>query len=353
MARLVTQRVELIKYTDNPEATIAAAAKLCYSCNPLNKIIENNKIKDNAKFIDMLIKMNHLSPLEHASFTFGVEGVSRALLAQITRHRIASFSVRSQRYVSEEEFGFILPPSIEKLGKLESGQTAKDIYIQQMQQIAQWYKEWQVLLGGKGESSNEDARFVLPNATETKIIFTMNARELLHFFTLRCCDRAQWEIRSLAWAMLQNVLKVAPSLFAKAGPGCVNTGCKEGAKACGRPKEYRDMQKKVKRSAKEYFDQSIKNKINDKKKLLEYKQRELDDLEQTRQTMFDDFEKKPNKNDAKKIKNFEVEILEKKREMAQLDKELTVLNSQYNGKNIREVKQKKLSEYPLFEGSWF
>ncbi|MCL2598530.1 MAG: FAD-dependent thymidylate synthase [Firmicutes bacterium] len=245
----VKQRVLLLEHTPNPEAAIAAAAKLCYSGLELDEIVGKCYEQDNTKFLTMLQDVDHLSPYEHASFVFAVEGVSRALLAQITRHRLASFSVRSQRYVSEQEFGYIVPPSIEALG-----QKAIDKYAKQMKQMDAWYKEWQETLGGKGEKSNEDARFVLPNATETKFVITMNARELLHFFKLRTCERAQWEIRELAWSMLALVLKVAPNLFAKAGPGCCNTGCKEGKKACGIAGQIIKRQRDLVEQAKKEFE---------------------------------------------------------------------------------------------------
>ena len=172
--------------------------------------------------------MGHESIFEHASFTFGIEGVSRVLLAQLTRHRLASFSVQSQRYVSYEKgFGFIIPPKIEALGK-----DAVDRYVGQMNQIEEWYKEWQQQLG-KGEHSNEDARFVLPNACETRILLTMNVRELWHFFSLRMCDRAQWEINELAARMHRLCIETAPALFREAGPACLRGKCPEGEKSCG------------------------------------------------------------------------------------------------------------------------
>ena len=188
----VSPKVELIRYTEDPEATVALAAKLCYSNRELPDLTENIFEKDNSAFIANLIDMGHLSPVEHASFTFSIEGVSRALLAQITRHRVASFSVRSQRYVSEDSFNYVVPPAIEGLGA-----AAVARYKGQMDTIMDWYRDWQSALG-RGEKSNEDARFILPNACETKMIVTMNARELMHFFELRCCNRAQWEIRNVA-----------------------------------------------------------------------------------------------------------------------------------------------------------
>ena len=230
----VKGKAELIRYTADPEQTVALAAKLCYSGDGIDELIEKIGDKDNAKFINILTKMNHFSPFEHASFTFAIEGVSRALLAQITRHRIASFSVRSQRYVSEGEFNYVVPPAIEALG---ADAAAK--YRSQMEQMLVWYREWQTALGDSGEKSNEDARFVLPNACETKMIVTMNARELMHFFELRCCNRAQWEIRGIAWQMLSEVIKVAPSIFAESGPGCLRGACPEGKKSCGKAAEVK------------------------------------------------------------------------------------------------------------------
>ena len=229
----VKPKVKLIRYTADPEATVALAAKLCYSDRELDDLTENILAKDNGAFITRLMDMGHHSPVEHASFTFSIEGVSRAFLAQITRHRIASFSVRSQRYVSEDAFNYVIPPAIEELGA-----AAVARFAGQMDTIMDWYRDWQGALG-RGEKSNEDARFILPNACETKMIVTMNARELMHFFSLRCCNRAQWEIRSVAWLMLGEVIKVAPNLFRDCGPGCINGGCPEGAKSCGKAAEVK------------------------------------------------------------------------------------------------------------------
>ena len=178
--------------------------------------------------------MGHDSVLEHASFTFGVEGVSRVLLAQLTRHRLASFSVQSQRYVSYENgFGYVMPPKIAALG--EEAQTE---YRRQMDEMHAWYCAWQEKLGA-GEGSNEDARFVLPGACETRLMMTMNVRELRHFFSLRMCSRAQWEIRALATEMHRLCMEVAPALFADSGPGCLRGACPEGSKSCGRAAEIR------------------------------------------------------------------------------------------------------------------
>jgi len=235
-------RVSLLKMTPNPEEVVAMAAKLCYSAADLAALEEGVQKKDQSVFIERLMGMGHMSPIEHVSFTFGIEGVSRSLLAQITRHRLASFSVQSQRYVAayhpegDVTFDYVVPESIAALGK-----EAEDKFHSQMRTMQTWYNEWIDALGGPKESSNEDARFVLPNAAATKMMLTMNARELMHFFSLRCCGRAQWEIRALAWEMLKLVKAEAPTLFAKAGPDCVSLGrCPEGPKSCGRVLEMKE-----------------------------------------------------------------------------------------------------------------
>jgi len=228
-------KVKLLSATPDPEGIVSMGARLCYSDAGIDELQEAGA---KSGLIRHLMDMGHLSPVEHASFTFGVEGVSRVLLAQISRHRIASFSVQSQRYVCQsknrDEFEYILPPAIEALGE-----DAVLEYKAQMAAIQEWYGKWIERLGGDGESSNEDARFVLPNACETKMILTMNARELMHFFTLRCCNRAQWEIRALAWEMLAICRKEAPVLFGNAGPSCVRGACAEGKMSCGRAAEVR------------------------------------------------------------------------------------------------------------------
>lgn len=233
-------QVILLSHTPDPEKTCALAARTCYSALEYDDLRALVSEKDQADFLRRIVASGHLSVLEHASFTFGVSGVSRALLAQLTRHRIASFSVQSQRYVSlEKGFGYVIPPRIRDLGE----EAVKE-FEAQMAQMQAWYGEWQEKLG-KGEGSNEDARFVLPNACETHITFTMNARELLHFFSLRCCNRAQWEIRAMARDMLKLCKQVSPVIFENAGPGCVSGPCPEGAKSCGKAAEIRDFYKKL------------------------------------------------------------------------------------------------------------
>jgi len=233
----VNLKVSLVTSTPEPEKAIALAAKLCYASGEAEALSTSVHAKEQGAFIEKLVQMGHLSPIEHVSFTFLVEGVSRSLLAQVTRHRIASFSVRSQRYVNHSSgegvsFAYIVPPQVEALGELYEAK-----YAAQMAQIQEWYDEWVDALGGKRESSNEDARFILPNAAETKFMLTMNARELQHFFRLRSCRRAQWEIRALAVEMLRIVRQLAPELFRQSGPGCLQGDCPEGEMTCGQMRE--------------------------------------------------------------------------------------------------------------------
>ena len=224
-------QVTLMEYTPNPEKVVAAAARLCYSPLGASEIMDGLTPEMVAGFLHKLTEMGHSSPIEHASFTFAVEGVSRALSHQLVRHRIGvSFSQKSQRYVKEKQFEYIVPPTI---GKQEA---LKKRYEEQMADIQKMYNEFLA-----ADIPAEDARYLLPNAAETKLIVTMNARSLYHFFRLRCCNRAQWEIRQLANGMLKEVQKVAPTLFAKAGASCDTEGvCYEGAMSCGKVKTLRE-----------------------------------------------------------------------------------------------------------------
>jgi len=230
-------KVILLRYTPHPEETIAMAAKLCYSPSHISELREKISSKDQKNFVRKLMEMGHLSPVEHASFTFAIEGISRACSHQLVRHRLASYSQQSQRYVSEESgFDYIIPPLIKEDSEL------RKIFINFMDESQRVYNEIVRKLnkkGVKGESANQDARFVLPNAAETKIMVTMNARELLHFFKQRCCNRAQWEIRRMAEEMLKLVKKIAPTVFEKAGPACLYAPCPEGKYTCGKIKEVR------------------------------------------------------------------------------------------------------------------
>ncbi|MDD4075529.1 MAG: FAD-dependent thymidylate synthase [Eubacteriales bacterium] len=224
-------RVKLLCFTPEPETAAALGARLCYSDSGIEDLRENVAPKAGV-LVDRLMGYGHLSPIEHASFTFGIEGVSRALLAQITRHRIASFSVQSQRYVAKPEGSpVIVPPSIASRG----AETVAE-YERQMDAINAFYAYWLAQ-----DIPAEDARFLLPNAAETRMILTMNARELLHFFSLRCCERAQWEIRRLAWVMLGLVRREAPALFAGAGTACAHAACTEGRMSCGKAARVRAL----------------------------------------------------------------------------------------------------------------
>lgn len=229
----VEKKITLLNNPKDMIRNIAVAGKLCYSS--LSSIEEiSNSITDEEvdKFIKMLIKMHHFSPIEHAYFTFGFEGFSRATLAQISRHRLTSPSVKSQRYVSHENFNYIIPPRIIELG-------FKDKFEEQMNTIAGWYKDWLTILGDD-ERGKEDARFVLPQATETIEIISLNARELMHVIQERTCNRAQWEIREIVWDMWKLAYKEAPSVFAQCGPSCLSTGkCFQGKKTCGKADEVR------------------------------------------------------------------------------------------------------------------
>lgn len=234
--------VTLIAHTPEPEKVIAMASRTCYSPLDLAGLKDKAETADNAAYIRRVLASGHTSVIEHASFTFGIEGVSRTLLAQITRHRMASFSVQSQRYVSnagQEVFDFVMPPRIRALGP-----EAEEKFLSQMKTMQGWYDEWSELLG---EGSAEDARFVLPGAAATRMTMTMNARELLHFFSLRMCNRAQWEIRELAWQMYALVYPLAPSVFENAGPGCARGACPEGKRSCGKADEVRRRLEEVKK----------------------------------------------------------------------------------------------------------
>ena len=227
--------VTLIAHTPEPEKVIAMASRTCYSALDLEGLDKKTDAADNAAYIRRVLASGHTSIAEHASFTFGLEGVSRTLLAQITRHRVASFSVQSQRYVSvagAEVFDYVLPPRIRALGP-----EAEEKFVQQMKTMQRWYDEWSEALG---QDSAEDARFVLPGAAATRIVMTMIARELLHFFSLRMCNRAQWEVREAAWRMYELVYPLAPSVFENAGPGCARGACPEGKRTCGRAAEVRE-----------------------------------------------------------------------------------------------------------------
>lgn len=245
-------KVRLLAHTPDPERLIAAAAKNCYSAIDVDGILEGLTEEKTQSFLQMLTEIGHESPIEHVSFTFAIEGVSRSLLAQITRHRMASYSVQSQRYVREKGFEYVVPPEIEKIP------AAKAQFIQAMEDDQRTYEALTATLmkqylaenlaAGMSEKAArsqaekkaiEDARYVLPNACTTRIVMTANARSLQNFFRLRCCHRAQWEIRALAEEMYKLVYAVAPTLFRRSGPPCVSGPCTEGKMTCGKAAEVR------------------------------------------------------------------------------------------------------------------
>ncbi len=239
--------VKLLAFTPEPEKTVAMAAKLCYSQTGIEDIADKLDQKGTERFLNMLVSLGHESPIEHVSFTFGIENVSRSLLAQLTRHRIASFSVQSQRYVRYGSFSYVTPPAIEKTPEarreFQLAMEEDQKHYEKLTGILKEKHEKELMKSGQDEKTAkrnaekmaiEDARFVLPNACETKIVLTMNARSLYNFFRHRCCSRAQWEIRDLADQMLIQVKKAAPVLFASSGPACVAGPCPEGKMSCGK-----------------------------------------------------------------------------------------------------------------------
>jgi len=226
-------KVALLQSTPSPERAVASAGRLCYAAVSAVELKSTMSDDDVSRLVRRLVHSGHLSALEHASFTFAVDGISRACSHQLVRHRVASYSQQSQRYVRfGSERAFVIPP------RIAGNSEARKVFEQAMESARSSYErlvELGLAEGRENEAVCEDARFVLPNAAETKIVVTMNARELRHFFEVRCCRRAQWEINRLAWTMRHLVLSVAPLLFEGTGPGCMTEGCPEGKMSCGRP----------------------------------------------------------------------------------------------------------------------
>ncbi len=216
-------RVKLLACTPDADRICAAAGNSCYSEKSSMEIVEDI---DSEKVLGRIVGMGHHSVIEHAVFTFSVEGVSRALTHQLVRHRIASFSQQSQRYVSMDSATYVTPHTI------EGNADAEKLYDSVMDDIWDAYKKLEEM-----GIPAEDARYLLPNGCTTNITVTMNARELLHFFSLRCCNRAQWEIREMADQMLKICKEVSPVIFKNAGPPCVRGPCPEGKKTCGHPRK--------------------------------------------------------------------------------------------------------------------
>ena len=215
-------KVTLLACTQNADAICAAAGNSCYSESSSADIVDNI---DSDKVLSRIVGMGHHSVIEHAVFTFSVEGVSRALTHQLVRHRVASYSQQSQRYVSLDSASYVTPHTVED--NLE----ASKVFDETMDAIWDAYRRLEEI-----GIPPEDARYLLPNGCTTNITITMNARELLHFFSLRCCNRAQWEIREMADRMLEICREQSPVIFREAGPPCIRGPCPEGKKSCGKPR---------------------------------------------------------------------------------------------------------------------
>lgn len=226
MSEVNPMKVKLINYTKDPEKIVAQSARLCYSASGIDELKEKLTDKSTTNLIKKIIKLGHYSVLEHATFTFAIEGISRVTSHQMVRHRLASFSQQSQRYVkmNKEEFPYVVPKSIAKDEKLNK------TFINAIKELDRIYH---LLLDQCIEA--EDARYILPQAVTTKMIISANARELLLIFKLRCCNRAQWEIREVAMNMLKEVKDIAPTIFENAGPPCILGPCPERELSCGKP----------------------------------------------------------------------------------------------------------------------
>lgn len=289
-------KVKLLTHTMNPELVIACAGKLCYSPVGVEQLLEKQTDQDIERFVKMLVSMGHESPLEHASFTFAIEGVSRSLTHQLVRHRIASYSQQSQRYVREKEFDYVVPKDIEncfmaelayrqfmiicqntydyivdnlifsylkvdnkvidricKNNKYNKGdlmdlvfncfencdenQTLEQIMDNKRLILSKISEKYPKVINGLIKRAIENARYVLPNGCETKIVVTMNLRTLINFCHHRICRRAQEEIRDLALAMVEEVKEISPLLAKSLGAPCQFGSCPEGSMSCGKPME--------------------------------------------------------------------------------------------------------------------
>jgi len=218
-------QVELLYHTPDPERAVATAARLCYAPIGAAELLDSMTEQQVNKVLSTIMASGHFSALEHGSYTFAVDGVSRALTHQLVRHRIASFNQQSQRYVAYKEGLNVVKP------QTVSAQSETDTIFDEAINAALTAYEKLLEAGVPAE----DARYLLPNAAETKIVITMNIRELLHFFTLRCCNRAQWEIHELADRMLELARPTAPYIFLDGGAPCIRGNCPEGKMTCGNP----------------------------------------------------------------------------------------------------------------------
>lgn len=215
----------LLRHTPEPDKLVALAARRCYSARTASDIDDKLSEAEVDRLLGFLRQRNHLSPFEHADFTFSVGGISRALSHQLVRHRVASYSQESQRYVNymKSDLPYIVPP------KVKENEEALKIFSEAAEVTLNAYRKL-VECG----IPKEDARYIFPNAVETKFVFTLNARSLFNFFEQRCCLKAQWEIRLLAQDMLKAVRKVAPRIFENAGAPCRYSTpyCRENDSSC-------------------------------------------------------------------------------------------------------------------------
>ena len=274
--------LKLMSHTMNPELVIATAGKLCYSPANIEDLMEKQTPEMVERFVNMLVSMGHESPLEHAVFNFAIEGVSRSLTHQLVRHRIASYSQQSQRYVKESQFEYVVPNDIKNnafltsryIGHMEETQETYDLivnelirnYVYDFEHYAEYLatqlmklkideiqfhkwaedywmcgefldalrKEYKSLYSVLEKKAIENARYIFPNAIETKIIVTMNLRSLINFCHHRCCRRSQEEINILAWGMADEVSKISPLLGKCLGASCQFGKCPEGTMTCGK-----------------------------------------------------------------------------------------------------------------------
>lgn len=267
-------KVKLIEYTPNPEKVIAMAAKLCYSPTDIDSLAEKQTPQIVEAFLNKLIDIGHMSPVEHVSFTFAIEEVSRITEIQLVRHRLASYSIQSGRYVNRNNPSFVIPPSI-KASRIalevyedvmnKSMKAYNDLFLilmlkqmgytdefidahdddERINLVSKLHQEDKILYSKYEKNAIEDARYAHLQSISTRIIMTMNVRELLHFFKHRCCNRAQWEIRELALKLLTICQQVSPTLFKNCGPSCVNGKCSEGRMSCGNiPIEFKKVANK-------------------------------------------------------------------------------------------------------------
>ena len=227
MAKEDKLKVELLSHSADPEGIVVAAIRQCYSSVGAKELKEKTSDEVKKRLIRQVIDSGHMSTLEHASFTFAIDGVSRVTEIHLIRHRIASFSIQSGRYVKRGDAAYKIPPKIKALKE-----TNKELYKKYLKHLDNAQELYNELTEAKIKA--EDARFCQPQSVQVKIVMTMNARELLHFFKLRTCVRAQWEVQEIARQMMALVKKKAPIIFKNAGPSCISEKlCDQGDLSCG------------------------------------------------------------------------------------------------------------------------